>query len=142
MYALSAPPAVQPLYALGMALLYALLVAVTRTWLLERRYRVGCCGWPCAAACDCLHGRLTVVRYALLVAVTRTWLLERRYRVRYCCCWACAWLVLGGCMLAVVARMAGHMLLLRCGLLRWLACLGLPSRHTVVPRIIRTTHAL
>lgn len=41
MYALSAPPAVQPLYALGMALLYALLVAVTRTWLLERRYRVG-----------------------------------------------------------------------------------------------------
>lgn len=41
-YALTAPPAVQPLYALGMALLYTLLVAFTRTWLLERRYRVGC----------------------------------------------------------------------------------------------------
>ena len=50
MYALTAPPTVQPLYALGMALLYALLVAVTRTSLLERRYRVR--AWALAAAAD------------------------------------------------------------------------------------------
>ena len=47
-YALTAPTSVQPLYAAGMALLYALLLAVTRTWLLERRYRVRA-GWACSA---------------------------------------------------------------------------------------------
>lgn len=48
-YALTAPASVQPLYAAGMAILYALLLAVTRTWLLERRYRVRGC-WAGKAA--------------------------------------------------------------------------------------------
>lgn len=37
-YALTAPATVQPLYGAALALLYALLIALVRTWLLERRY--------------------------------------------------------------------------------------------------------
>ncbi|KAL4422443.1 hypothetical protein ABPG75_008640 [Micractinium tetrahymenae] len=38
-YALTAPATVQPLYAACMGLLYLLLVAASRTWLVERQYR-------------------------------------------------------------------------------------------------------
>lgn len=52
-YALTAPAAVQPLYAACMGLLYLLLVAASRTWLVERRYRVStaCCAARCAVLC-------------------------------------------------------------------------------------------
>lgn len=74
MYAVTAPVAVQPLYAACMALLYALLIAGTRWALLERRYRVGaplpCCG-PTAAmlpACRAPGCRFSAIEQLLALA--------------------------------------------------------------------------
>ena len=78
MYVATAPAALHPLYAAGMALLYALLIAATRTWLLERHYRVrapavGCTPWAVLLLCRTLSFLLRCVLASTSLLVRTSW---------------------------------------------------------------------